>query len=301
MAIIVLGDEEDEHSVYMLEHLRERGHHTELIDSQRFPVEIALSYDPHTGDGCIRLAAGRRLPLSSISAVYWRCYNEVATPRLEDPEQSYIAENDSRSLFETVLIGLQARWVNGWEAFRLHQTKPIQLARVAALGVPVPETLLSNDPEEVRRFAAAHPRCIFKPVQGGAHARHLTDAHLSRENLESLAVAPITLQEEIPGTNIRVFVAGERILAAEVRTEALDFRDDEEAEILPASVPREVERWCREVARELRLLWTGIDLRRTPDGRHVFLEANPSPMFMGFEEYTGLPLTAALTDLLVNP
>ena len=34
--------------------------------------------------------------------------------------------------------------------------------------------------------------------------------------------------------------------------------------------------------------------------RHVFLEANPSPMFLGFEARTGLPLTAALTTLLVD-
>jgi len=33
----------------------------------------------------------------------------------------------------------------------------------------------------------------------------------------------------------------------------------------------------------------------------VFLEANPSPMFLGFEERTGLPLTESLTELLVSP
>jgi hypothetical protein len=47
-------------------------------------------------------------------------------------------------------------------------------------------------------------------------------------------------------------------------------------------------------------VWTGIDLRRTPDGRHVFLEANPSPMFLGFERRSGLPLTEALVALLIG-
>ena len=54
------------------------------------------------------------------------------------------------------------------------------------------------------------------------------------------------------------------------------------------------------MARALDLLWTGIDLRRTPEGRYVFLEANPSPMFLGFESRSGLPLTAALADLLTE-
>ena len=50
----------------------------------------------------------------------------------------------------------------------------------------------------------------------------------------------------------------------------------------------------------LHLCWTGIDLRLGPDGRYVFLEANPSPMFMGFEARSGLKLTDALGDLLLG-
>jgi D-alanine-D-alanine ligase-like ATP-grasp enzyme len=46
-------------------------------------------------------------------------------------------------------------------------------------------------------------------------------------------------------------------------------------------------------------LWTGIDLRLTPEGRYVFLEANPSPMFLGFEQRSGLPLTEILAELLL--
>jgi glutathione synthase/RimK-type ligase-like ATP-grasp enzyme len=44
----------------------------------------------------------------------------------------------------------------------------------------------------------------------------------------------------------------------------------------------------------------GIDFRLTPTGTYVFLEANPSPMFKGFEKYTGLPLTEALSSLLLG-
>ena len=57
---------------------------------------------------------------------------------------------------------------------------------------------------------------------------------------------------------------------------------------------------CLDAARALDLLWTGIDLRLTPEGRYVFLEANPSPMFLGFESRSGLPLTDALADLLTE-
>src|SRR5262249_30268247 len=149
---------------------------------------LQLSYEPGNEQGTLRFPTGRILPLADVTAVYWRCYNHVRPPTLPDPEQNVIAENDARSLFESVLIRLPARWVNGWHAFQLHQTKPAQLAMVAALGIPTPATLLSNEPEQVRAFAASHSPCIFKPVQGGAHTRRLTPEHLSDENLANLGL-----------------------------------------------------------------------------------------------------------------
>ena len=149
------------------------------------------------------------------------------------------------------------------------------------------------------RFASDHPRSIFKPVHVGAHARRVTKEHLVANNLERLRIAPVTIQEEIPGTNIRVFVAGERVMSCEIETEHIDFRDDENPVVRVHSLPADVERMSVAIARALDLRWTGIDFRLTPGGRYVFLEANPSPMFMRFEMDTGLPLTDCLAGLLI--
>jgi hypothetical protein len=300
MAVLILGGTDDAHANHMLEWLRGRKADVEMLDSRWFPTVLQLAYEPETAAGSLRFPTGRRLAWTDVTSVYWRCYNGISGATLPDPEQSFIASNDARSLFESFQIQIPARWVNGWRAYQLHQTKPVQLAMVAALGVPIPATILTNDPEKVRAFAARHANCIFKPVQGGAHTRRLTAEHLDDSHLSNLAFAPVTVQEEVPGTNIRVFVAGERILACEVSTEAIDFRDDQDPRIVPCALPDDVAGWCLRAARALDLLWTGIDLRRTPDGRHFFLEANPSPMFMGFESRSGLQLTAALGDLLLG-
>jgi glutathione synthase/RimK-type ligase-like ATP-grasp enzyme len=300
MTVLILGGMDDEHACHMLEYLRARRVDTELLDSRWFPADLQLTYDPSSESGAIRLPAGRCVEFAEVHAVYWRCYNQVLSPDLPDPEQAMIAGNDSRALFETLLLRLQARWVNGWSAYLLHQTKPVQLAMVAALGVSVPATMLTNDPPAVRAFVEKHQRCIFKPVQGGAHARRVSPDHLTEENLRNLACAPVTLQEEVLGTNIRVFVAGDRVLACEVRTGAIDFRDDPGAVLTSHVLPEETAEASLRVAGTLDLSWTGIDYRLTPDGRYVFLEANPSPMFLGFEAQTGLPLTESLAALLVT-
>jgi glutathione synthase/RimK-type ligase-like ATP-grasp enzyme len=219
---------------------------------------------------------------------------------LVDPMQRHIARHDSRSLFESLFFALPCRWVNGVEGFRLHQTKPVALARAAALGLAIPRTCITNDAEAVRAFCEEVPHAIFKPVQGGAGTAPVEARHLTAEALARLCLSPVTLQEEIPGTDVRVFVAGERVYACEMRTDALDFREDPYAKIVPIELPGEIRRQALAVAEALHLVWTGIDFRRTPEGRWVFFEANPSPMFRGFEQRTGLPLTEALTELLMG-
>jgi len=300
MTVLILGGLDDSHAVHVRDELAKRHFDVELFDSRWFPTQMQVGYDPVVGTGTIALPSGRRLEWRQIRSVYWRCYNSVIGAPLPDAEQAFIATNDARSMFESLLIRLPAKWVNSWHAFHLHQTKPVQLAMIAALGVPVPETILGNEPESIKAFAARHPQCIFKPVQGGAHTRRITAAHLTEENLRNLAFAPVTLQEEILGTNIRVFIAGDRVLACDLPTESIDFRDDPDPRIVPHALPPAMVEQCLKIARTLELLWTGIDLRLTPEGRYVFLEANPSPMFMGFEKRSGLPITDALVALLTE-
>ena len=300
MTVLILGLGDDDHATFMCAEMRRRGADAELLDPAWFPRSMTIAFDPSDGGGELGFPGGRRVPFGDISAVYWRSYDGPGPAALPDPDQRILADNDSRALFESMLIHLPARWVNGWDAVQLHQTKPVQLAMVARLGVPIPRTVIANAPDAIVQFAKRHPRSIFKPVQGGAHTQRLTGAELTAKNLENLKIAPVSIQEEIPGTNVRAFVAGARVLACEIATQAVDFRDDNDQRITPHRLAPEQEEACRAIARTLGLVWTGIDFRLTPDGRYVFLEANPSPMFLGFEQRSGLPLTDALAGLLLE-
>lgn len=300
MTVIVWGSSDDAHVAHVYHYLRQRGVDVEVMDSRWFPTQARLHYDPARGEGVLRLPHGRSLAWSAVHAVYWRCHYGPGVPALPDAGQQFIADYDAQGLLDTLLKSLPARWVNGWHAQELHRTKPVQLARVARLGIPIPATIVTNDPDQLRQFVARHPRCIFKPVQGGAHAQRVEPRHLADDHLDHLRLAPVTIQEEVPGTNVRAFVAGARVLACEISTPCLDYRDDPQARLLVHSLDPQTEAACRRIAQALDLLWTGIDFRLTPGGQYVFLEANPSPMFLGFEQATGLPLTEALADVLLG-
>jgi len=95
---------------------------------------------------------------------------------------------------------------------------------------------------------------------------------------------------------------GGRLFAAEIDAGgAADFRlVYRQAQVRPARLPRPVARGLRALLRRLGLLYAAVDLRRTAEGEHLFLEVNPSGQFLFVEERTGQPIADALCDLLAG-
>ena len=54
------------------------------------------------------------------------------------------------------------------------------------------------------------------------------------------------------------------------------------------------------LAERLKLPLAGIDLRRTPEGRHVCFEVNPSPAFSFYERRAGLPIASSIARYLAG-
>lgn len=302
MNILILGSAEDAHAAHLRRALIARGIEVDYWDTQTFPTQMKLSWQPDTGSGCLCWPDGKTMQLADLHSIFWRSFTGVWIPLLPDARQHQIAYNDAMSVVRSLLQYHPVHWVNSWQAYQFHKEKPLQLAKAGQLGVQIPATLISNDPERICEFAQVYPTTIFKPVYGGAHTQFVTVEHLQPERLDlALRLAPVTIQEYIAGTNVRVYVIHNSIYAAEISSSSLDFRADEAAQVIPLRLPQAIEQQCLAIAQAFFLEWTAIDWRVKPSGEYVFLEANPSPMFLHFEQQTGFPITEKLMDLLMHP
>jgi glutathione synthase/RimK-type ligase-like ATP-grasp enzyme len=202
-----------------------------------------------------------------------------------------------------VLVAVMRRWealglpiynpLSASDAVR----KPFQMAELARRGLPVPETLWTNDPAAVRRFALGR-RIAYKPVAGGAATRELGADDLDDAKLARLANAPVTFQELLAGRDVRVFILDGRVVAAfHIHTQALDYRQNEE-KVESVALDPAVQRICLAAASMTGLRFTGMDLKETADGTPKILELNPSPMFLGFDHLGGTNVRGALVDTL---
>ncbi|MBN3945373.1 MAG: hypothetical protein HWQ38_02310 [Nostoc sp. NMS7] len=301
MNILILGNSQDAHALAMQQALTKAGATADYFDTYSFPTQLKISWKPKTQIGSLILPQGGKLEIGEIHSVFWRSFSGVYVPVLNNSQQQDIAINDSMSTLRSFMQACQGRWVNSWQAYQLHKEKPIQLSMVNNIGVSIPQTLVSNDPEQIIHFTDSLDKAIFKPVYGGTYTKLVTAEHLDPKRLSlALRISPVKIQEYIPGTNIRSYVIGESIYAAEIRTSQLDFRLDEKSELIPLKLPSSIQKQCLDIAKVLMLEWTAIDWRLKPSGEYVFLEANPSPMFLHFEEKTGFPITQQLVRLLMQ-
>ena len=304
MTILIIGLEEDMPSRRIHDVARARGIKTAYFDTIQYPRKMRLTYSTHGElEGFYQEdPRAERIPLSEIVGVYRRWSKGIWSPSEPDPVLNEIVYWNNESgvgTFFRCLTG--ANWVNPAGVTDDHRYKGYQLQLIAEQGVRVPHTLITNDPETVREY---HERwggkCIYKPVRGWAHTTPLTPEALSDENLDKLALSPISLQEMIEGIDIRIYVTGEKIYAMEIHADTMDFREQENAPRVAIKLPPEVKKTCLLINKTLGYVYSGIDCRRTPEGEYVFFEANPSPVFLLDEQVTGYPIGDSIVDLLLG-
>lgn len=303
MRVAIFGAPQEPQVAYVAALLRERGAEARVIDALAFPAspDIALDGDAVRVDG---------LAPEAFHAAYLRglfaspvAYGvDVAAAMQENWRATMMAFREKGTFLTGLVSVMESRGVRmiNPRASEACSVKPYQLELLRRAGVPVPDTLITNVPDEVRAFARRHARLIYKPVAGGATTRPLEAPDLTDERLEKLRASPVTFQEYIEGVNVRVYVVGDRVVASAIihSTDDYDFRRAE-GDAEPIALPDAVAEQCLRAARACGLVLTGIDIRRAGD-RWVFLECNPSPMFEGFDRKANAGVGPALTNLLTS-
>jgi hypothetical protein len=174
-------------------------------------------------------------------------------------------------------------------------------------------------PDYSRQLRAAFEgRFAFPPAcpeeSAGPERRVVFTQLLTAERLaeiEALAACPAIFQEYVDkDVELRITIVGGRLFAAAIHSQEhpetrVDFR---RLALLPPSkavkhtafdLPAEVGDKLLALMGRLGLVFGCVDMIRTPAGEYVFLEVNPSGQWGWVELLTGMPITAALVDLLV--
>jgi len=308
---VIVAPAADVHAQAVCAELRALSVEPRILDVDEFTVSYDLTAAVGAGSAP-RLEiqfrdSPARLGAEEISGLWWRRPAMPLDAFRTDRSHGVmnIARAERRSALIGSLTGCLGNAFNDQGRSRQAALKPAQLVRATLLGLQVPQTLISNDPADVRDFyEQLNGRIVYKMFNGSPFGlygtRPLEPADL--ENLERLQAGPAIFQERVDGEfDVRATVVGDEMFAAKLEhdpdAEVVDTRFLA-ARITPHPLPAELARTLVRYVREAGLVYSAIDLRFSPERGYVFFEANPEGQFLWIEQATGLPISRAIAARL---
>lgn len=238
--------------------------------------------------------------------VWWRQFElEQATDGLVAADALLVGRAQWRSWLAT-LEHPDARWINPLWAARRAENKIVQLRTAEEVGLPVPQTLITNDRSAALTFARRVGPCVVKTL-ASAHYELSDGAFVFTESLERIEEVdgshwhrqPLVIQRQVDATlDVRVVAfAGMAFGASRVRS-TLDWRKDAGSTSWCAwEVPPLVESQCHGYLAKMNLKFAAFDFlvdRNTT----WFLEANQAGEWLFLDQPLDLGIAHQLSKYL---
>ncbi|MEE6268181.1 hypothetical protein V2E29_21400 [Streptomyces diastatochromogenes] len=275
----------------------------------------------HTEDGLI--------DLDEIKAVWWRKplapNPSDALPKLEFPYARRECDYALKGLWDLLASNPDVYWMSDPQNIRKADNKMLQMARGAALGLTSPNTIITNDPEDVRKFYdECSQKMVFKSMTGSIlraeqvkyasgttipgmpFVRPFTDEDM--QQVDSVRQSACMFQELVEKKHeLRVTIFEDQIFTCQIDSQENDLtRDDWRRSDLPPQatagrLPDSVATACLTMLDEFGLRFGAFDFIVTPEGEHVFLEVNPNGQWLFVQEWVPeLRLMQAFVDVMMR-
>jgi glutathione synthase/RimK-type ligase-like ATP-grasp enzyme len=318
-AILILTQPNDPTAQVVIDRLRDRELPLVCLDTATFPhrTQVTMRWRDGAPAGILHTET-EDIDLSTLRSIWYRRPAEFQFSPSMTPDSRAFAMAEARQGFSGSLLTSSAIWMNRPDAESVALLKLVQLDVASRRGMLIPETLVTNRPEEAQAFLGSEgpgEETIFKRLSSmllwtdsgeltGFQTEKVDEA--ARERIEHVSVTPCLFQRYIPKEyEIRATVVGGRVFAARVNSQqsatgAVDWRLDESLAWEPYTLPAEIEQGVLDVVRDLGLLFGAVDLIRRTDGEYVFLEVNPSGQWAWFQDEITHVIRDAIVDLLAT-
>ncbi len=322
MTILIITHSQDNESIpSVMAAIRARGEKVFRFDTDKFPTQTRLDIAYSNGSYNTTIAnEQQKLNLKEVSAVWYRRIAIGARiPHNMDKQLRKASIQESRTTIAGMIASIKGFHLDKVVNIRLAENKQLQLQVAEEIGLNIPRTLITNNPEAVKQFAEECEQGIVTKMlssfaiynKQGEEKVVFTNPVTSEDinNLDGLNLCPMTFQEKIPkALELRTIIVGKHIFTAAVDSQVLqksryDWRRQGVA-LLNVwenhDLPKEVEQKLLQLMSYFGLNYGAIDIILTPDDEYIFLEVNPVGEFFWLEHCPGLPISQAIAEILVN-
>jgi MvdD family ATP-grasp ribosomal peptide maturase len=323
MTVLIVTFSHDNESISLvIKALETMGKKAFRLDTDRYPPEVKI--DLYSGDqkAGIITDGEQELELTEVSSVWYRRMRHgQKLPDSMDSQFREVSLKECRLSIRGMIASLPGFHLDPITNVDRTNHKQLQLQVARQLGLLIPGTLTSNNPEAVKQFAQEFKATgiVTKMLSQFAiydenkqemvvFTSPVTDEDL--DNLEGLQFCPMTFQENIPkALELRITIVGKQLFTAAINSQQLegatyDWRKEGRAlhqQWQAYDLPQIIEKQLLELMTYFGLNYGAIDMIVTPDERYIFLEINPVGEFFWLELYPPhFPISQAIAEILVN-
>lgn len=247
--------------------------------------------------------AGQVVALKSIKVVWYRrWYNYhripiIPTNKFERKLIHELSEEASSVLYYLAFVLADKLWLSNPFANRSH-SKINALYQANLLGIRTPDTVITNKKSVLKAFYKKHKKAVItKPItdpypffdEKENNYKAYVEV-LTREFIDTMPEEFFMsqFQERVAGEyEIRSFFLDGKFYSTAITNVStvdikLSVRRNEAVKMIAYQLPRDLELKLTKLMRILNLNSGSIDLIKTSNNEHVFLEVNPVGQFSGY-------------------
>ncbi|OIJ98984.1 hypothetical protein BIV25_10770 [Streptomyces sp. MUSC 14] len=306
--VLVVTNLDDPTTDLVIDELHGRGVPVVRFDSGDFPATLSVAATI-TSDGIqgTLTTPSRTADLGNVRSLYYRRPSGFAFPHL-DQQMARFAVAQARYGLGGIIASLPGcLYVNHPHRIGDAEFKPSGLAAAAAAGFQLPPTLITSTPDTARSFVKQHGPVIYKPLAAPLYQ----DAEGISCTVKVDEVTADDIDDEVAGTahlfqqrvdkaaDARVTVIGGHVFTVRIDSDLLDWRTDyTRLTYTTVTPPDDLTAALYRYLASFGLVFGAFDFAIDREGTWWFLECNPSGQWAWLEPETGLPMIAAMADLL---
>ncbi|MDQ0593255.1 MvdD family ATP-grasp ribosomal peptide maturase [Chryseobacterium ginsenosidimutans] len=291
------------------------------FDVDDYPLKNKLSTSFQDGEWITILETPeKKHRLDDIAAVWYRRAYNIGNGLKEELDNKFYgaAMGEIRNTLFGFLESIDAYSLGKPSVYRRLDSKEEQLKIADKIGLRIPETCLTNNPEEAKKFILKHQNVVAKMQTGfaiyedGVESVVFTNVinEEKLEELDTLLYCPMQFQKKIEKKKeLRVTIVGRDVYAFEIdsqQSEAakIDWRKDGVNLIdkwIPTELPTDVEAKLLELLDVYHVDYGAIDIIVSPEDEYYFIEINAAGEFFWLDNLTEEnQISKSIADLLCD-
>ncbi len=260
------------------------------------------------------------LDLNDLTGVWYRRVRIGENLPLDmNMQMRQVSLHECRAVFFGLIRSLDTFVLDRYDNVQNANHKQFQLQIARNVGLEIPRTLITNNPDAVKKFySSCEKKMITKMMTSFSigtgkdekvvYTTPIDDEAMS--DLDGLSLCPMTFQEQVPKkVELRVTIVGNKVFSAAVDSQSTDKTKDDwrrsGISLIDSwkdyPLPPEIEKKLLAFMDRLELNYGAIDIIVTPDDKYVFLEINSVGEFFWLELYNPhFPVSSAIADVLLG-